>query len=249
MPRLPTPGSDQGTWGDVLNGFLAVAHNPDGSLRGATSARTGGIRLAGDLGGSAAAPTVVGLASKYELPAGGIPQSDLSPEVQSALSSGSSGNATSLQGRTVEATAPTEGQALTWNNSDNTWEPRTPSVTSVVFPELDYTTETIVAGGTLTVSADWTDAIGPIFIRQIRVEALAPMSKIDFKILRQNDFSPTGLTANMAFWAQAISGAFMREFMWDYEDEDDSQKLHLWITNTGAVDTSVRIILNKRVAQ
>src|SRR5882762_3530704 len=32
MARLPVPGADDGTWGDVLNGFLAVAHNPDGTL-------------------------------------------------------------------------------------------------------------------------------------------------------------------------------------------------------------------------
>ncbi len=30
--RLPVPGSDEGTWGDVLNDFLLVAHNDDGTL-------------------------------------------------------------------------------------------------------------------------------------------------------------------------------------------------------------------------
>src|ERR1035438_348640 len=30
--RLPTPGSDNGSWGTILNGFLNVAHNSDGSL-------------------------------------------------------------------------------------------------------------------------------------------------------------------------------------------------------------------------
>lgn len=33
MARLPQPGSDQGTWGDILNDFLAVSHNTDGSLK------------------------------------------------------------------------------------------------------------------------------------------------------------------------------------------------------------------------
>lgn len=33
MSRLPTPGGDNGTWGDVLNDFLSVAHNSDGSLK------------------------------------------------------------------------------------------------------------------------------------------------------------------------------------------------------------------------
>lgn len=32
MPQLPTPGADSGTWGDILNEFLEVAHKSDGSL-------------------------------------------------------------------------------------------------------------------------------------------------------------------------------------------------------------------------
>lgn len=31
--RLPTPGSDKGTWGNLLNNFLGVAHNSDGTLK------------------------------------------------------------------------------------------------------------------------------------------------------------------------------------------------------------------------
>jgi hypothetical protein len=33
MARLPVPGSDNGMWGKVLNDFLAVEHNDDGSLK------------------------------------------------------------------------------------------------------------------------------------------------------------------------------------------------------------------------
>jgi hypothetical protein len=33
MARLPTPGSDDGTWGDVLNDFLAQVHTTDGQLK------------------------------------------------------------------------------------------------------------------------------------------------------------------------------------------------------------------------
>ncbi|HEX9153217.1 MAG TPA: hypothetical protein VF809_00170, partial [Candidatus Saccharimonadales bacterium] len=31
--RLPVPGRDGGLWGDLLNDFLAVEHNEDGSLK------------------------------------------------------------------------------------------------------------------------------------------------------------------------------------------------------------------------
>jgi hypothetical protein len=33
MSRLPSPGQDNGTWGSVLNDFLSVAHNSDGTLQ------------------------------------------------------------------------------------------------------------------------------------------------------------------------------------------------------------------------
>ncbi len=40
MSRLPTPGQDNGTWGDVLNDFLSVEHNPDGTLKSSGSLAT-----------------------------------------------------------------------------------------------------------------------------------------------------------------------------------------------------------------
>jgi hypothetical protein len=32
-PRLPQVGSDENTWGEVLNDFLEVSHNSDGTLK------------------------------------------------------------------------------------------------------------------------------------------------------------------------------------------------------------------------
>lgn len=147
MSRLPTPGSDDGTWGSILNEFLAVEHNTDGTLKKAgdiaakyvkpvsgipetdlssgvqTKLNTGGsvgdatpsvkgvLQLAGDLAGTAAAPTIASgavtdskitaggltqskiinltsdLAGKYVKPGAGIPKSDLSSSVQTSLDS------------------------------------------------------------------------------------------------------------------------------------------------------------------
>lgn len=123
MARLPIPGSDEGSWGDILNDFLSVEHNTDGSLKpteslaakaddadvihatgaetiagvktfssspivpnptsnsqaatkqyvdtvassgapDATTSSKGIVQLAGDLGGTAASPTVPGLSAK-----------------------------------------------------------------------------------------------------------------------------------------------------------------------------------------
>lgn len=33
MPSLPTPGADDGVWGQILNDFLTVEHNPDGTQK------------------------------------------------------------------------------------------------------------------------------------------------------------------------------------------------------------------------
>lgn len=55
------------------------------SVPDATTTTKGLIRLAGDLGGTAAAPIVLGLAAKYIKPGGGIPSSDLAAAVQALL--------------------------------------------------------------------------------------------------------------------------------------------------------------------
>lgn len=43
MTRLPTPGSDKGTWGSVLNDFLQQSHNDDGSLKAASVFAAGAL--------------------------------------------------------------------------------------------------------------------------------------------------------------------------------------------------------------
>lgn len=65
MARLPIPGSDDGTWGDILNTYLDVEHAADGSLK---------IRTDGTL------------SAYYQKPGAGIPASDLTAAVQTALS-------------------------------------------------------------------------------------------------------------------------------------------------------------------
>ena len=40
MARLPQPGADNGTWGDLLNDFLKVEHNTDGTLKASGSLST-----------------------------------------------------------------------------------------------------------------------------------------------------------------------------------------------------------------
>jgi len=115
MSRLPVPGSDQNSWGQILNDYLSQSHGSDGTLKpgvvnsghivngsvtqgklsasgaqpgqvlstdgtslqwatptgsgsvpDATASTKGLVRLTGDLGGTADAPTVPGLAGKAD---------------------------------------------------------------------------------------------------------------------------------------------------------------------------------------
>lgn len=43
MARLPQPGSDDGSWGGILNDFLSQAHNADGSLKPVDPAKVSGL--------------------------------------------------------------------------------------------------------------------------------------------------------------------------------------------------------------
>jgi len=45
VARLPIPGSDTGTWGTVLNDFLAQAHNSDGTLKSGSTSGTGAEQM------------------------------------------------------------------------------------------------------------------------------------------------------------------------------------------------------------
>lgn len=54
MARLPIPGGDDGSWGEILNNFLRIEHNSDGTQRtlsvakggtGATNAETARTNL------------------------------------------------------------------------------------------------------------------------------------------------------------------------------------------------------------
>jgi len=88
MPRLPRPGGDKGSWGDVLNAFLQIAHNSDGSLKD-----TGVI------------------ADKYVKPGSGIPEDDLSDDVKTKLNNGGVSDADSSTKGVLQLTGDLGGTA------------------------------------------------------------------------------------------------------------------------------------------
>lgn len=221
----------------------------------ATATSKGVIQLAGDLGGTASAPTVPGLAGKASAGA----NSDITSlsGLTTALSIGQGGTGSSTRQGAIntltDAASASANQVLTRDASGNAvFAPvpvTAPSGSGVTFPSLDYTTTSIAAGTAASFNIPWPSASATVLIRHIRFEPSDPNAVFDLKILRQNDYTPTGLTANLAFYATQIKGKFMREFLWDYEDEDAASQLHVWINNTGSYATTVRILLNNRVVQ
>jgi hypothetical protein len=95
--RLPIPGADDGDWGSILNGFLEVSHNTDGTLIpsavmatgvGTYSKPTNGIPST-DLS-SSIQTSLTQAASAYVKPSTGIPSSDLSSNIQTTLAQAAS---------------------------------------------------------------------------------------------------------------------------------------------------------------
>jgi hypothetical protein len=77
VSRLPVPGGDDGTWGDVLNDYLKQSHNGDGSLK----------------------PPAVKAAGAYAKPGTGIPATDLDGPTQTKLAAATTAEQTGAKGQ------------------------------------------------------------------------------------------------------------------------------------------------------
>jgi hypothetical protein len=187
MPRLPVPGADEGAWGVILNEYLSVEHNSDGTLKtrtdgtfvsasgdqtvsgvktfssspivptpgsntqaanklyvdsvassgapDATAGTKGILQLTGDLGGTAASPTVPGLAGK-----------------ESTITAGS----TAQYWRGDKSWQTLDKTAVGLGNVDNTSDANKPisSATTTALNGKANTTTTISAGTGLTGGGD-----------------------------------------------------------------------------------------------
>ncbi|HEY5668261.1 MAG TPA: glycosyl hydrolase family 28-related protein, partial [Candidatus Saccharimonadales bacterium] len=66
MSRLPSPGSDNGTWGQILNDFLSVEHNADGTLKLRNDGSLNSLFDAAGSADAARAAAIADAASKYQ---------------------------------------------------------------------------------------------------------------------------------------------------------------------------------------
>ena len=118
--RLPIPGSDDGTWGEILNSFLEVSLNADGTLIPSAIQQAGGVT---SVNGKAA------ISGSLTLNASNI---------------GALPSTTKLAGLadTSSAAGASDGQVLSYDSSSNSWVPAT--VSSSVVPDATTSNKGIV---------------------------------------------------------------------------------------------------------
>jgi Repeat of unknown function (DUF5907) len=131
MARLPVPGGDNGDWGDILNAFLDVSHNPDGTLAnntvGTNQLQSGSVTKA-QLDGSTQSAIVLANSAVQTVNGKTGSAVTLAASDVSALST-----TTKLSdlADTSAASSATDSQVLSYNSTTEQWVPATVSSTSV----------------------------------------------------------------------------------------------------------------------
>ena len=105
MACLPVVGGDSGNWGTILNGFLEVSLNQDGTIQPTALTAAGGVTSVNTITPNASGNVTLTAANigAYSKPSGGIPSTDLSSSVQADLTA--AGTAVQL-GETSAAPLP-----------------------------------------------------------------------------------------------------------------------------------------------
>ncbi|HEV2403741.1 MAG TPA: hypothetical protein VGS08_06100 [Candidatus Saccharimonadales bacterium] len=151
--RLPIPGQDDGVWGDILNTFLEVSLNADGTLQTSAVSNSGGELTSAKgqpngyagLNGSSLVPTA-------QLGAGTASSSTfLRGDGIWTVPPGGGGGGTLAGDSDVAIVSPTNGQVLTYNSGTSQWQNKnlpSSSTSTAGIVQLDGTASDIQPLGT-----------------------------------------------------------------------------------------------------
>jgi len=126
------PGGDDGDWGTILNDFLYVSHNPDGSLTNAAISAAGG-ELAGNKGSASgyASLNSSGLVPSSQLGTGTASSSNYLRGDGTWMTPPGGGSSTLASDSDVTIVSPANNQVLTYNSGSSEWQNEAPAVPSV----------------------------------------------------------------------------------------------------------------------
>ena len=157
MARLPVQGSDDGVWGSILNDFLTVAHNADGTLQSSALSNAGGLlsggAAGGDLSGTWPNPTIAKIRGTAIATPPGTTTQFLRGDGSWAAPSGGgqpisnvraisgTGSVTANAWDTLEVDATSQAVTVTLPTNTNG--------TVVTIKKVDSTTNTVTVSGTI----------------------------------------------------------------------------------------------------
>lgn len=158
MPRLPIPGEDAGSWGSVLNEYLNVSHNSDGTLKPSILAAKEDTANKGTVDGYAGLDSS-GLVPQAQLPVARPPVTLTDQAVIATNASLGNHFIVTLGGsRTLGApTNPSDGQRILWEFIQDGAGSRTITLNAVFALGTDITN--IV----LTTAAGKRDFMGAVY--------------------------------------------------------------------------------------
>ena len=206
MARLPQPGKDSGTWGDILNDFLTQAHNVDGSLKPIPQSKVTDLTQAladkADLSTVPTTPSQVGAE-----PAG------LSSETKDTLSTVFVPKRVHFIGIIGQSNA--RGQGLPYIAEQNPSHPRIFQV-----PAVGANAHTVVSATDPLIMPDYpasVEGIGPGF--QFARQWMKDLGEDDVIVLVGGAYGGTPLSSDVTLaWRYGVSGNLTAQFISQMQD-------------------------------